>query len=221
MAVVVSSDGKLLASASSDGTIKLWDIQSASSEGMENLWNTQSSEALQTLIGCSDWVMTMTFSFDGNLLASTSKTGMFKLWDVQSGATIQTLEGHSAPVTAVAFSPDDRLLLASASRDKTVKLWDTESGLALQTFEVDNFVQDLSFSDDGTFLQSDRGPLCSDFLSRGIVVSQPSFPPSLFLKEQWISYGVEKILWLPSEYRLSCVAIYGNIIAFSYLSDRV
>jgi WD40 repeat protein len=61
-------------------------------------------------------------------------------------------------VSAVAFSPDSKLL-ASASSDKTVKLSDAGTGAALQTIEVDAVVQTLLFSDDSTFLETDRGLL--------------------------------------------------------------
>ena len=98
---------KLLALASHDKTVKLWDAGSGA--------------VLQTLEGHSNSVNAVAFSPDGKLLASASADKTVKLWDAGSGALQQTLKGHSDSVEAVAFSPDGKLL-ASASDDKTVKL---------------------------------------------------------------------------------------------------
>src|SRR5258705_6337449 len=101
--VVSSQDGGLLASASRDKTIKLWD--------------PHTGECLRTLEGHSFSVISVAFSPDGGLLASGSWDGTIKLWDPHTGEHLRTLEGHSSEVTSVAFSPDGGLL-ASASRDK-------------------------------------------------------------------------------------------------------
>jgi hypothetical protein len=75
-----------------------------------------------TMRGHTGGLSGLSFSPDGQTIASASADGTAKLWDL-SGNLIQTLAGHSDPVQQVVFSPSGELL-ASASADGTVRLWD-------------------------------------------------------------------------------------------------
>ncbi|KAF2195146.1 WD40 repeat-like protein [Zopfia rhizophila CBS 207.26] len=203
LAVVISPDGKQLASAS---WVRLWDVATGA--------------ALQTLKGHSDFIRTVAFSPDGKQLASASDDGTVRLWDAATGAALQTLGGHSLSAHAVAFSPDGKQLV-SASYDKTVRLWKTATGAALQTLEVDGNVQALAFSSDGSCLEIDRGLLDLVSLGRGTVPSRPTLPRGVFVKEQWISRGMENLLWLPWDYRPSNTAVRGNVVVLGHASGRL
>ena len=64
----------------------------------------------------------MTFSHDGQMLASGSDDKTVKLWDLQTGLEIATLSGYESYVESVAFSPDGKTLV-SGGYDKTIKIW--------------------------------------------------------------------------------------------------
>ena len=93
--------------------------------------------------------------------------------------------------------------------------------MVLQTLEVEAVLGNLSFSNDETFLKTNRGPLHSKILSDYTAISQPDLPRSISVKQQWVSWGMEYILWLPPEYRPTFVAVHGAIIAFGYKSGLV
>ncbi|MBE9215402.1 CHAT domain-containing protein [Plectonema cf. radiosum LEGE 06105] len=184
--VSFSPDGKTLASASGDKTVKLWDINtsreiktlkghiysvnsvsfssdgktlaSASQDSTVKLWDINSGRELKTLIGHTDPVYSVSFSPDGKTLASASLDSTVKLWDVNSGREIKTLKGHNIySVNSVSFSPDGKTL-ASAPGDKTVKLWDVNSGRELKTLKGHTFpVNSVSFSPDGKTFASASG----------------------------------------------------------------
>ncbi|NEQ33304.1 MAG: hypothetical protein F6K04_20285, partial [Leptolyngbya sp. SIO4C5] len=173
-----SPDGKTLAVASGDGTVKLWDrdgtllntleghnvgvlsvsfgpdgntLASGSEDGMVKLWDKDGT-LLNTLEGHRGRVLSVSFSLDGNTLASGSEDGMVKLWD-KDGTLLNTLEGHRDSVWSVSFSPDGNTL-ASGSSDGTVKLWDKD-GTLLTTLEGHRgWVLSVSFSPDGNTLAS-------------------------------------------------------------------
>ena len=108
--VSFSQDSQILASASRDKTIKLW--------------NRVNGELIITLEGHEHDVNGISFSPApaSQTLASASSDGTVKLWNVKTGDLVQTLEGHNDGVTSINFSPDGQTLV-SASIDKTLKLW--------------------------------------------------------------------------------------------------
>jgi WD40 repeat protein len=136
--VAFTPDGTHLATASGDGTARIWD--------------TTTGTTLTTLTGHDHPVYGVAFSPYGTRLATTSHDGTARIWDTTSGTTLTTLTGHNGPVTAIAFSADGTRL-ATTSRDRTARIWDTTTGTTLTTLTGHgNWVQAVAFSPDGTRL---------------------------------------------------------------------
>ena len=79
--------------------------------------------SLHILTGHTGAIHSISFSPDGNTLASGSKDGTIRLWDVSTGQSLHTLIGHTQGVHSVRFSPDGNTL-ASGGLDSMILLWD-------------------------------------------------------------------------------------------------
>jgi WD40 repeat protein len=66
--------------------------------------------------------LSVTFSPDGQRLASGGQDKAVRLWNMKSGKESQTLLGHNGPVRSVAFSADGKKV-ASGSDDFTTLIW--------------------------------------------------------------------------------------------------
>ncbi|MDE0467284.1 MAG: dockerin type I domain-containing protein [Candidatus Poribacteria bacterium] len=126
--VAFSPDGNMIASASWDDTIRLWDVKT--------------ERLLHILTGHTSDVTTVAFSPDGKTLVSGSWDATIKLWDPLSGKLKRTLTEHAGGISSVVFSPDGQTF-ASGSADKTVKLWNTSTWQLKTTLTEHNDVVDV------------------------------------------------------------------------------
>jgi WD40 repeat protein/tRNA A-37 threonylcarbamoyl transferase component Bud32 len=133
--VAVAPDGRRLASAAADATVKIW--------------NTATGDCEATLRGHAGTVYSVAFAPDGGTLASASRDGSVRLWDTATWQERSALRGHAGTVYAARFSPDG-VRLATASLDRTAKLWDVATGEVVTTLEGhDQRVFSAAFSADG------------------------------------------------------------------------
>jgi WD40 repeat protein len=151
-----SPDASLIATGSSDNTIRLWNAVTYQQVG-------------QPLEGHLDWVNSVAFSPDGQTLVSGGRDGKVILWDVASSEMIdEPFLEHTSEVRSVAFAPDGQTV-ASGGVDQTIIIWDIETGGSITTLGPDNpdtteeqeghasAVYSVVFSPDGTILASGSG----------------------------------------------------------------
>jgi len=143
--VTWSPDGRRLATASNDRTVRIWDAGNGSE--------------LTVLHGHNDWVQAVVWSPDGRRLATASNDRTVRIWDAGNGSELTILRKHTDQVWDVAWSPDGKRL-ATASNDRTVRIWDADnsSELAVLRGHAD-WVRGLAWSPDGKRLataSSDR-----------------------------------------------------------------
>ncbi|KAF8317749.1 WD40-repeat-containing domain protein [Cantharellus anzutake] len=112
--------GLFIASASFDGTWRLWDI-----------CREYPVEILRQE-GHSKEVYAVQFQDDGALAASGGLDGIGRVWDLRTGRTAMVLDGHAQGIFGIDFSPNG-FQIATGSGDDTIRIWDMRSLKALHT----------------------------------------------------------------------------------------
>jgi WD40 repeat protein/nucleoside phosphorylase len=121
--IAFSPDGNILASASADQTIQLWNVR-----------DPENPILLGSLVGHTNEVLSISISLDGRFIASASTDKTAKLWNIETHECIKTFQGHTDAVESVSLSRDSQLL-ATGSKDKTIKIWDVTTEECIKTLE--------------------------------------------------------------------------------------
>jgi WD40 repeat protein/serine/threonine protein kinase len=130
-----SPDGRLLASASTDGVVKLW--------------NAQTLQLVRSIEAHRAPVVDVAFSPDGSRLATASEDSSVGVWETATGAAVFKLRGHTGSALGVAYSPDGKRI-ATGGFDKTVRVWDAATGKEKITLRHHkDMVWSVAFSPDG------------------------------------------------------------------------
>ncbi|MEW2117986.1 AAA family ATPase [Streptomyces sp. NPDC005474] len=180
-----SPDGRMLATASRDGTARVHDARSGRTllvlpcdgvmvesvawspdsarvatvgrDRVVRIWDATSGEPVRLLTGAGDLNRQVAWSPDGRHVAASSKDRIVRIWEAETGRLVHELSGHGEDVWGVVWSPDGNRL-ASASHDQTAIVWDLTTGSAAVTLTGhSDFVEGIAWSPDGRHIATGSG----------------------------------------------------------------
>ena len=135
-AIVFSPDGKWFATASADGTARVWEAET----GKETARLPHEGE-----------VRALVMTPDGRHIATAGADRIVHLWDAATGREAKSFTGHEDRVDALAFSTDGKTL-ASGGRDGQLRLWDVSGNGPPQSTKFDSGLAALTWASDGKTL---------------------------------------------------------------------
>ena len=210
-----SPDGKLLASADSDGYVRLWNPAISKPVG----------KPLPAARGHDASVAGVAFTHDGKLLASAGSDGYVRLWNpatgTQVGKPLKAARGQDASANGVAFSPDGKLL-ASAGSDGYIRLWNPATGTQVgKPLHADGGqgvgAARVAFSPDGKLLASagNDGDVRLWNPATGTQVGKP------MEADVGAQQGVTAVAFSPDSKLLASAGVHGDVQLWNPVTGRL
>ncbi len=180
-----SPDGTRIATASRDGTARIWDaatgsplreltghlgmvemvawspdstrIATASRDRTVRIWDADTGRCVLTLNQATDVVRGVAWSPDGQRVAGSSRDRVVRVWEADTGRLAVELRGHEDNVLGAVWSPDSSRL-ATASHDRAVIVWHVDEARPSAVLRGhQDFVEGVSWSPDGTRIATGSG----------------------------------------------------------------
>jgi len=154
LSVSFSPNGEYIATAGEDGTARLWNLSGKQLVEFQGgvhvrLWDLFSNQKAK-FKGHQSWLTSVSFSPNGQYMATASSDGTARLWDL-SGNQKAEFKGHQGWVTSVSFSPNGEYI-ATAGEDGTARLWDLSGKQKAEFKGHQDWLTSVSFSPNGQYI---------------------------------------------------------------------